>query len=65
MSIGSQNRSEEIAISLEKVLREGVKTQNPEIIQFLKKEIYPPYKIHLYEASYSGNLDEQIVRQYN
>lgn len=65
MGLKSGARSEDVAKDLEKVLQKGVETKNPEIISFLKKHIYPMYKIHCSESNYLGKLPWETMKHYN
>ena len=62
MSLGSEARSEDVARSLEKVLKKGLETEDPKIIKFLRENIYPLYEIHSGEGNYSG--DPEISKSY-
>lgn len=65
MSLYLTEESEIKAKELEGILKEGIETENKEIIEFLGRIIYPVYKLAIQETLGSYEEDEYIKRVYN
>ena len=64
MSVFSEILAEMEAERLAKVLRNGLKTGDKSIIDFLKKEIYPLYLGEIQETFGAYKEDDEIKRNY-
>ena len=61
MSLASEIHAGASAKRLEEALNAGILTNNEDIINYLKKEIYPIYQDHLAETFGAYNGDKKII----